>query len=105
MIGHIVYSYLKTFSDLEVLGLSGSKKFDNRTKILDVTNINSFNDYVKTIKPNVIINCIGLLIEESEKNIKDAVFLNAYFPHHLKILIKKNNFKLVHISTDYVFWK
>ena len=103
MIGHIIYSYLNSFNDLSVFGLSGSKKFDKKTKILDVININSFNNYIKTIKPDIVINCIGLLIEDSEKNIKDSIFLNAFFPHYLKNLGKKINFKLIHISTDCVF--
>ena len=103
MIGHVIYSYLNKFNDLNVFGLSGSKKFDNKTKILDVLNINLFDNYIKTTKPDIIINCIGLLIEDSEKKIKDSIFLNAYFPHHLKSLGKINNFKLIHISTDCVF--
>jgi len=51
----------------------------------------------------VIINCIGILIKGSNENIKNAIYVNGYFPHWLKGVCKEINCKLIHISTDCVF--
>lgn len=103
MIGHIIYSYLKKFEEYEVSALAGSRKYDEFTTVLDVRNINLIELYIKNKKPDIVINCIGLLIEESNLKIKDSIYLNAYFPHYLKAMGLINNFKLIHISTDCVF--
>jgi dTDP-4-dehydrorhamnose reductase len=103
MIGHVIYSYLNGFKDYEIIALAGSRKYNEFTTILDVRNIDSFELYIKNNKPDIVINCIGLLIEDSNNKIKDSIYLNAYFPHYLKEMGLINNFKLIHISTDCVF--
>jgi len=37
------------------------------------------------------------------EDIANAIYINSYFPHQLKEIVKKINAKLVHISTDCVF--
>lgn len=54
-------------------------------------------------KPDVVINCIGILNKVAEENKSLAVKLNAFLPHYLDSLSEKYNFKFVHISTDCVF--
>ena len=54
------------------------------------------------LKPNFIINCIGILVSGSQ-NQERAIYLNAYLPHQLKEISKNVNAKLIHISTDCVF--
>lgn len=103
MIGHSIYSLLKNNINFKVYGLSRSNKVDDEVKILNVKNNDVFETFLKKINPQIVINCIGLLIEDSEKNLKDSIYLNAYFPHHLVFLGKKFNFKLMHISTDCVY--
>ena len=46
--------------------------------------------WLKLNKPEIVINCIGLLIEDSKSNIKDSVFLNAYLPHYLNRNVYSN---------------
>ena len=103
MIGHVIYSYLYNFKEYEVSALAGSRKFNGLTTILDVRDKDSFELFLKINKPDVVINCIGILIEDSNNNIKDSIYLNAYFPHYLKKIGFIYNFKLIHISTDCVF--
>tara|TARA_B100001175_G_scaffold239474_1_gene205767 strand:+ start:25455 stop:26336 length:882 start_codon:yes stop_codon:yes gene_type:complete len=103
MIGHVIYDYLKQNDEYDLHGLAGSRKFDDKTKILDVMDSIYFEKYIKFLNPNIVINCIGLLIEDSKNNIKDSIYLNAFFPHYLKKLAKEIDFKLIHISTDCVF--
>ena len=38
---------------------------------------------ISSIKPDVIINCIGILIKGSKVNPANAIFINSYFPHLL----------------------
>ena len=46
---------------------------------------------------------MGVLIRGSRNNIKNTVYLNAFFPHCLRELCDKISCKLIHISTDCVF--
>jgi dTDP-4-dehydrorhamnose reductase len=51
----------------------------------------------------VIFNAIGL-ISQKNNNDKDLLFrINGYFPRDLGIMCQKNNWKLIHPSTDCVF--
>ena len=43
------------------------------------------------------------MIDESEKHVKDSIFLNAYLPHLIVSLSKRFNTRIIHISTDCVF--
>lgn len=49
---------------------------------------------------DVVINCIGILVAESEKNLAEAVYFNSYLPHMLEDWYKYTDTKVIHISTD-----
>ena len=53
--------------------------------------------------PEIIINCVGILIKGSIEHPDNAILINAYFPHLLKRLSDEVGAKLIHISTDCVF--
>ena len=103
LIGHQIYNYLKNESNYKLHNIAFRKKIDKDTIILDARNENDFVEQIKILKPKYIINCIGILISASNKDPKNAIFLNAYMPHRLKVLADKINAKLIHISTDCVF--
>ena len=103
MLGHILYNYLKLNGNYELYDLSYRKKLTPNTIIIDANDKSKIKNFLQSIRPDIIVNCIGLLIAESEKDIKRAVYLNAYFPHWLKGLCGEINCKLIHISTDCVF--
>ncbi len=103
MLGHVVYSYLSALKKYKLISAANHKKISKDTYLLDVRNHRKVNDYLKTMKPDYVINCAGLLIEECEKNIEDAILINSLFPIQLSRLGKKLNFKLIQISTDCVF--
>ena len=48
-----------------------------------------------------VINCIGVLLPDSEKDMRRTVFINSYFPHYLSAFY--HNIPVIHISTDCVF--
>ncbi len=70
---------------------------------LDVFDTENLNLILEKVKPNFVINCVGILNSVAEQNPDVAIFVNGYFPHYLDRLSEKYNFKLIHISTDCVF--
>ena len=103
LIGHQIYHYLKTNSDFVLSNISHIRKIDEKTLLLDARNEVSFFNQIRKIRPNYIVNCIGVLISESKKDHGKAAFLNAYLPHRLVYLANEINSKLIHMSTDCVF--
>jgi len=103
LIGHQVYNYLKSKSDYELSNVSYRKKLQDDTILLDVRNEKKLVDTIKKIKPQYIINCIGVLINGANANPENAIFINAYMPHRLARLADEIGAKLIHISTDCVF--
>ena len=89
-------SSIKTFFDYEV-----QKKIISGIDVLDHdVVINMFRD----IKPDVVINCVGLIKQLSNANDPlVALPLNAMFPHRLARLCALQGSRLIHISTDCVF--
>jgi len=62
--------------------------------------ISIFNE----IKPNLVINCMGAIKQkEIEYSDQSMIYINGIFPHNLYRICKKNDSRLVHISTDCVF--
>lgn len=103
LIGHQVHNYLMINSDYQLTNISHTRKINSETILLNARNEIQIADEIHRIRPNFIINCIGVLITESKKNPENAIFLNSYLPHKLIVLANKINAKLIHISTDCVF--
>ena len=87
-----------------------SKNYDNilwlfsTIKVLDLTNLNSINDYLNNINPTVIINCAAYTsVDKAETESKLADFINHMAVDIISRWTSDNNKKLIHISTDYVF--
>lgn len=71
---------------------------------VDVRNINSINDYVTKIKPDLIINCAAITqLDFLEKNPQLAFSVNADGAKNVATVSKRNKIRLVHISTDGIF--
>ena len=103
MVGHLLCKYLISDSDFILFDIARSYKFRDKTNIFDVKNEEDFCEYIKIIKPDYIINCIGVLIRESNMSIENAIYINSYFPNMLRKFASQINSKLIHISTDCVF--
>ena len=102
MLGHQVVTYLKSFDNISVIDISRKNRFSPETLIVNIMESNILESKILQIKPDYIINCIGILVDGS-KNTALATYINAYFPHYLKEICNKIDSKLVHISTDCVF--
>ena len=103
LIGHQVFNYLIKTEKYELSNIAYRKKLNHETILCDVRNQDKFIEIVKSLSPDVIINCIGILIKGANLDPENAIFLNAYFPHRLMSLADELKSKLIHISTDCVF--
>ena len=76
-------------------------------KIIYDLDINEFENVIKLIKelkPDVVINCVGVVKQLSNAN--DPLLtlpINSLFPHKLAQLCANHNIRVIHISTDCVF--
>jgi len=102
MAGHVMAEYLDSLDDYQVYGIARS---DGRyvTKKIDILDFSNVESYLNEIKPDVIINCIGMLVQQSKNDISTAILINSYLPHFLSELGNRLDYKLIHISTDCVF--
>ena len=103
LIGHQVLNYFKKCNNYEIFNISYSRIADKNTILFDLRNFKELKSLIINIKPNIIINCAGILIEASKKDPQSSILLNAYLPNFLSTLSFELNFKLIHISTDCVF--
>lgn len=103
MAGHVVNKYLISLGKYKVYNSAVRPGIFNNTYIMDVRESNKLKLYLNDLKPDIVINCIGILIEESSRNIEDAILINSYLPNFLSRIGKELSFKLIHISTDCVF--
>lgn len=113
MLGSAVMRTLSEKADWEVFGTlrsAGAKRFFS-TEIAerlivgcDVENHDSLVNVFQRIKPDVVVNCIGLI-----KQVADAddpllaLPINSLLPHRLAALCALGKARLIHISTDCVF--
>ena len=54
-------------------------------------------------KFDLVINCIALLIQDSDRHPSKAVYINSYLPHLIADTYKNTCTKVIHMSTDSVF--
>jgi dTDP-4-dehydrorhamnose reductase len=102
MAGHVMVEYLDQFAEYEILGVARSAG-NYVSKVLDVLNFEQLESYLHDVKPDVIINCVGVLVSQANNNVANAILINSYLPQFLTEASRKTNSKLIHLSTDCVF--
>jgi dTDP-4-dehydrorhamnose reductase len=71
---------------------------------LDLSKARNIQAYFKKNKFDVAINCAAYTkVEQAEVNENDASLINHLAVKEIATIAKKNNMKLIHISTDFVF--
>ncbi len=101
MLGHVVRIYFQERGDEVFCTTRRDKKSELYFEIKD--NVSGIEKIIKEIKPDVVINCIGILTKAAEENKALAILINSYLPHYLDSLSEANKYKLIHVSTDCVF--
>jgi len=102
MAGHVVAEYLSQKPGYEIIRCARSAVTPD-TILLDVTALAKVEEVLRGKHPDIVINCVGLLVQESQERLDKAILINSYLPHFLSRLGRKYGFKLIHISTDCVF--
>lgn len=71
---------------------------------VDVIKHDSLIEVMGRIRPNVVVNCVGLTKHKAGGNVPlTAIQLNSLFPHRLAGLCSVAGARLIHVSTDCVF--
>lgn len=102
MAGHVIALYLRE-NGLDVDTLSDKNLLDKDTHLIDATETDKLKALLDHNKYDVVVNCIALLVKQSEERKDLAVHLNSYLPHFLEEYYKNNKTRVIQISTDGVF--
>ena len=113
MLGHMLVRVLSPHH--RVIGTTSSK-YDSKSPLarilsekswidqIDVRNISTAELAISTTKPDVVINCVGVIKQKMESsNIMDAILINSLVPHQLANLCEAAGSRFIHFSTDCVF--
>ena len=103
MAGHVIVKYLSEDKKLDVYNINDKCPVNDRTVIMDVSNISVFEEYLERNSFDVIINCIGVLNQSAERFKDKAILLNSYLPHFIEQKYAETETRLIHLSTDCVF--
>jgi len=113
MLGSTVFKELSKDKALDVWGTlrskGGLRYFSNESHAnllcnVDVLENDSLVGLMAKIRPEVIINCVGLIKQLADASDPLSILpINAMLPHRLSKLCALSNSRLIHISTDCVF--
>jgi len=103
ILGHIVYTHFKSLCKYELNYVSYPEKTLDATDSLDLTNRYAIESFIRSEKPDVLINCTAVLIKESNENPAKAIYINSFLPHFLASLLHETGGRVIHKSTDCVF--
>lgn len=114
MLGHRLY--LSLSKKHEVYGTVRSKEslgdfFDifqvsqeNFISGINGEEIGSVSELIEEIKPDVVINCIGVIKQKSEdRSYIPNIRINSLMPHQLAEVCNEKGVRFIHFSTDCVF--
>ena len=113
MLGSALTRYFSQEPDCLVTGTVRSKKSigllpqnlqENIVWGIDAINFDAVREFIKVQRPNIVINCVGLVKQLSDANDPlIALPINSLFPHMLARCCAEYSARLVHMSTDCVF--
>lgn len=113
MLGNAVCRVFSQSDEYEVWGTlrgeGGRRHFptDSQSRLVsgvDVLDQDSLVSTLNKIRPNVVINCVGLIKQLAVASAPlSALPINAMLPHRLACLCELLGARLIHVSTDCVF--
>lgn len=102
--GFLGSNIIQELDRLKIQSVGTSYNADNNTLKVDVRNINSINDCIQKVKPDIMINCAAnVQLDYLENNPEVAFSINSEGARNVAKLAKQNEIRLIHISTDGVF--
>ena len=113
MLGNAMLQVLAEYSGWDVFGTVRSDSIKESFPLhmanklisgVDVNNTEVLSDCIKSLSPDVVINCVG--VTKHLPNADDPLVtipINALLPHQLAKICAETGSRVVHISTDCVF--
>lgn len=102
MAGHVVAEHLRGKGhDVETVARSSAVV--PATHVLDVRSFTELDRLLLDGRYDVVVNCVGLLIQACEGDPAEAALVNSYLPQHLARTLSGSSTRLIHLSTDCVF--
>lgn len=102
MAGHMLVDYFRSKPAYSVFYTTRDPKNPGGL-YLDLSDIRRTELVLAIVRPDVVINAVGILNSQAETKWKAALEINGIFPHMLRKWMDQLGGKLVHISTDCVF--
>ena len=102
MLGHVAADYLNKTGEYQVLKCVRNAGAADEISV-DVTDTMRVREILEQHRPDVVLNCVGMLIKACADHPALAIMVNSYFPQFLAECGRELGFKLVHVSTDCVF--
>ncbi|GIP49470.1 dTDP-4-dehydrorhamnose reductase [compost metagenome] len=102
MAGHVLVRHFREQGGHQVFYTSRDPG-DPGSLILDAGDIVAVDQAVQLVRPDVIINAVGVLNQFADQDKIMAYHINGFLPHRLRHLADKTGARLIHISTDCVF--
>jgi len=91
----------KDFSAVEPLGIFDREKV---VENIDVENFGSVKNVIHELKPNVVINAVGIIKQIADSNnVVQTLKVNSIFPNLIADLARELDFRFITIGTDCVF--
>lgn len=114
MLGHKLFLYLTRYDEMDVYGtvrngdgLPNDLPAETKQKILlniDANDFNSIERAIARIKPEMVINCIGIVKQGVlGQDPLACISVNSLLPHRIAWACQVTGARFLHISTDCVF--
>ena len=114
MLGHALFHYFSSINKYAVSGTSRDRArcatwypdsmLENIHDRVDARNPETIRQLLQSERPDVVVNCIGIIKQQSEANDPvSAIGINALLPHVIAGFCDETGTRLIHVSTDCVF--
>ncbi|CAG7647739.1 dTDP-4-dehydrorhamnose reductase family protein [Paenibacillus allorhizosphaerae] len=101
--GHMICQYLLERNRHELYSTTKDPGRSPNRLYLDPLDSLMVEKLLQSLRPDVVINCSGIVYDEARQHEVDAYRVNGLLPHQLAELASRLGFKLIHLSTDSVF--
>jgi dTDP-4-dehydrorhamnose reductase len=113
-LGHVMFTWLSGREGLEVFGTVRDQEqaghwfsqdlLDKCLGNVDAFNFNSLINALATVKPDVVVNCIGIVKQSClAADPVMSISINSLLPHRLAVACHLAGIRLIQMSTDCVF--
>lgn len=114
MLGHKLFFHFSALNNFDCYGSVRSTddlapylshlQIDKLYSGIDVNNTDSLIRIIAMLKPDVVINCIGIIKQvPASQNSIQSISINALLPHRIAMICQAADARMIHISTDCVF--